>query len=215
MSRPVAHRLLVFARAPRPGRVKTRLAPAVGASAAVDIYRWLLEKTLAEAARVPEVSAELWYDGCDGDPGECGLLASRFGMALRRQQGPDLGSRMHHALGAALRAARDAVLVGSDCPDMDREYLSQAFTALEDHDAVLGPATDGGYVLIGLRDPQARVFQDIPWSTGQVLELTRSRMAEIGWRWSELPTLRDLDRPSDLAQFPQLAAWSRDQHRNR
>lgn len=206
MTPPDTRRLLVFARAPRPGKVKTRLAAVVGAEAAAAIYRQLLAGTLEAAARVPHVRAEMW---CDASDGGCELLASRFGMTLHRQQGQDLGSRMQHALGTALKKARRAVLVGSDCPDMTARYIGMAFAALEDHDAVLGPAADGGYVLIGLRDARHLMFQDIPWSTDRVLGLTRSRMAALHWRWAELPTLRDLDRPSDLAQFPQFSGWSR------
>ena len=141
-------------------------------------------------------------------------MASRFGMALRKQQGTGLGARMHHALGEALETASHAVLIGTDCPELDADYLADAITALTEHDAVLGPVADGGYVLIGLKRADHRLFYDIPWSTDRVLDLTRSRLTELDWRWAELPTLRDLDRPSDLAYFPQLAARIRHQTRN-
>lgn len=196
-------RVLVFARPPRPGRVKTRLIPALGAAGAANLYRQLLQNTLAEAVKLPEVPAELWCAADDGDPaGECEELAARYGMRLRRQHGPDLGARMQHALADALGTARRSVLIGSDCPEIGSDYLARAFAALERHEAVLGPAVDGGYVLIGLRQVDPRLFSGIPWGTERVLDLTRSRLRELDWRWAELPTLRDLDRPRDLRDCP-------------
>jgi rSAM/selenodomain-associated transferase 1 len=209
-------RLLVFARAPRPGRVKTRLIPALGDGGAARLYRHLLLNTLAEAMKVPETLVELWCHADDGDPaGECAELAARFGMTAQRQRGADLGGRMHHALAGALKTARRAVLIGSDCPEINSRYLACAFAALEGHEAVLGPAADGGYVLIGLRKVHPRIFVDMPWGTDRVLDLTRARLGRLDWRWSELPTLRDLDRAGDLDQFPQLGALAAPRNLNR
>lgn len=206
--------LMVFARVPRPGAVKTRLIPALGADGAARVYRLLLRRTLIAAARVPEVERELW---CTADPdvAPCATLARRLGMRFRRQGEGDLGARMAAAFDRALgpEGAGPAVLIGSDCPGYEPGYLAQALALLGDRnrrlDAVIGPALDGGYVLIGLRRPAASLFESIPWGTGEVLGRTREALAAAGLRWAELPTLADIDRPEDLAGHPDLVAAAR------
>jgi len=194
--------LMVFAREPIPGRVKTRLISALGAEGAASLYRDLLKLALAAAAALPDVRRELWCDGAPPRGGVCARLALEFGMALRHQGDGDLGARMSLAMTEALQRTHGAVLIGSDCPGYHVEYLSAALAALQDHDAVLGPAADGGYVLIGLRRPAPSLFTGIPWGTDAVLEQTRAALRHLGWTWAELPTLSDLDRPEDLAQLP-------------
>lgn len=194
--------LMVFAREPIPGRVKTRLIPALGAEGAASLYRDLLKLALSAAAAVPDVRRELWCDGAPPRGGVCAGLALEAGMVLRRQGDGDLGARMSLALTEALKRTHGAVLIGSDCPGYHADYLSAALAALTDHDAVLGPAADGGYVLIGLRRPAPSLFTGIPWGTDAVLEQTRAALTCLGWTWAELPTLSDLDRPEDLAQLP-------------
>ena len=196
-------RLLVFAKAPVPGRVKTRLIPALGSEGAARLHRRLLERTLSEARDLPGVELDLWSP----DPEHPAIieLASSHGIRVQRQQGPDLGGRMQHALETCLNEISRAVLIGSDCPDLQRAILIQAFEALEQGSVVLGPALDGGYVLIGLRDAcPPSLFQDIPWGTASVLEITRARLRACSLSWVELPPLRDLDRPEDLQYFPDL-----------
>jgi rSAM/selenodomain-associated transferase 1 len=182
-------RLLVFAREPQPGRVKTRLIPALGAAGAAALYRRLLAHTLEVAVGMSEIASELWYDGSD-TAAECARLARHYDMPLHAQQGADLGERMRHALADALGRADAAVLIGSDCADFDAAYVRQAFAALEQDDAVFGPAADGGYVLIGVRRVDHSLFMDIPWSTDRVMERTRERLRALGWGWRELATPR-------------------------
>jgi glycosyltransferase A (GT-A) superfamily protein (DUF2064 family) len=98
------------------------------------------------------------------------------------------------------------VLIGTDCPVLSGDYVAAALEALTKHDAVLGPAEDGGYVLLGLKRVGATLFSDIPWSTAQVASLTRTRMSALGWHWRELPTLWDLDRPRDLQRYRRLVS---------
>lgn len=198
-------RLLVFARDPVPGRVKTRLIPALGRAAATALYREMLRTTLDTAMRVGATQTQLWLDRTPADPTLL-QLARDYRLAWRIQQGPDLGTRMAHALTAATDTGGTAILIGSDCPDIDVGYLETAFAALSTHDVVIGPATDGGYVLIGLHTPRPALFRDIAWGTGQVLETTRRRLRDLGLRWHELPPRRDLDEPHDLVHFPRLAA---------
>ena len=197
--------LLVFARLPRPGRVKTRLIPALGTRGATRLYSHLLERTLSTAARLQDTALQFWCDPAGEAPGACGEFARRFGMTCHLQAGEDLGSRMLHALETALEGSDAAVLIGSDCPGLESDYLARAFASLADHDVVIGPADDGGYMLIGMKRAQPRLFDHLPWGTPDVLDQTRRRLTETGCRWAELPTLRDIDQPEDLAHFPELA----------
>ena len=197
---PPRKALLVFARDPVPGQVKTRLIPALGAEGAAALYRDLLQHALAAATAVPGVSRTLWVDRPDPGPW-IRALADAHAMALAIQCRGDLGRRMHRALEVALAGADRAVLIGSDCPGYGRAYLEQAFRALDDHDAVLGPAADGGYVLIGLRRPTPALFEAVEWGSGRVLEQTRMHLRGLGLRWKELPALHDLDPADDLCRL--------------
>lgn len=197
--------LLVFARNPVVGQVKTRLIPGLGAQAAALVYERMLRDTLACALLACAHRRHLWVDRAPVCS-DLVQLAADAGMPVRIQQGADLGERMHNALSRSLADADLAVLIGSDCPEFDPAYLDSAFAALSRHDVVLGPANDGGYVLIGLRHTERTLFDGIPWGTGQVLEATRVRLRRLGWRWHELPPRQDVDTVADLARFPRLAA---------
>ncbi len=198
--------LIVFAREPLAGLVKTRLIPVLGAEGAARLYRALLELALEAAAAVPGVRRELWCAGAPPTGGVCADLALSLGMGFHHQPTGDLGARMAAALTQALTGGGRAVLIGSDCPEYHGDYLGAALEALRDHEAVLGPAADGGYVLIGLRRYAPELFKDIPWGTNAVLADTRAVLTRLGWTWAELPTLTDLDGPEDLVQTPALTA---------
>ena len=195
--------LLVFARVPIPGGVKTRMIPTLGEAGATRLYRRLLRETLETCARVPAVKRELWLDRATPDP-ELNGMAERLGLSRHLQSGSDLGSRMHRAFIDVFDRARKAVLIGSDCPEYDRDYIETDFRGLRHHDAVLGPAADGGYVLIGLKRTDASLFSDIPWGTADVLEATRNRLRRLQWTWLELDIKQDVDEPQDLLLFPYL-----------
>lgn len=190
-------RLLQFAREPRPGTVKTRMLPALTAAQACALHVALLEHTAHRLALVKRCARELWVEGDPGHP-LFRRLCVRGAPALHRQRGADLGERMHHALEEALRRGRCAVLVGSDCPALDARYVEAAFTALAGADVVLGPALDGGYVLVGLRRPAPFLFEDVPWGTDAVLATTLRRAASRGCEPVLLPALQDIDGPEDL-----------------
>jgi uncharacterized protein len=193
--------LIVFAREPVPGQVKTRLIPALGAQGAARLYRHLLGIALRAGAATPCARRQLWCTGMPAAGGECAWLAATHGFTWHPQPAGDLGARMATALAEALAATDRAVLIGSDCPDYGPDYLNAAFAALDDHDAVLGPAADGGYVLIGLRRPAPEIFAGIHWSSPSVLEATRTALQRTGLTWAELPTRCDLDWPEDLAEL--------------
>jgi len=192
--------LLIFAKAPQPGRVKTRLASHLGAQRAAQIHRQLVQHSLATLGDGPWTT-QLW---CAPGCGHPFFLHCRqhHRLSLHRQQGADLGQRMHHALAAALRRSAMAILIGSDCPYLTPAYLAEALVALRrGNDGVLVPAPDGGYVLIGLRRPQAMLFKDVPWGGAGVLAKTRERFRQAGLRWQELPPLEDIDEAQDLERL--------------
>lgn len=200
MTQSTPARILIFAKAPVPGQVKTRLIPSLGPAGAAALAERLLCATVARIATAGLAPVELW---CAPDPGHpvFTALAARYDLTLHRQQGADLGQRLLAATAAALTRAEAAVLIGTDCPRLDAPYLGQVLAALAGQDAVLGPATDGGYVALALRQAAPALFSAMPWGSAEVAALTRARMAGLGWSWRELPALRDLDRAADLAWF--------------
>lgn len=190
--------LLIFARAPEPGKTKTRLIPALGPERAAELHRSLIIYTLEQATRTAFSAIRLYCfpDTAHNFFQECEL---RFNVGLYPQQGRDLGERMLLAFQETLANHTHAVLVGSDCPDISSGILDRAGQALvAGNDAVIGPSKDGGYYLIGLQQMNASLFKEMPWSTEQVADITRQRLRELGWSWTELPVLRDLDIISDL-----------------
>ncbi len=186
-----------------PGAVKTRLIPALGAEGAASLHATLVGHALDVATAGALCLVELWCQPDCEHPFFAGC-AGRWPVSLHRQQGGDLGARMRDALAAALTRARRAVLIGSDCPALTPALLAQALDALDDAgtDAVLTPALDGGYVLIGLRRIDDRLFEAMPWGTNRVMEETRARLRQIGWRWTETAALRDIDDADDLDELP-------------
>lgn len=198
-------RVLVFAKAPVPGRAKTRLIPALGAEQAAALSARLLESTVDRLSAAAIAPIECWCTPTTTHP-LFQRLAARWGVGLALQRGADLGERMSTAVADTLGQARAVVLVGGDCPVLEPEHLVQTLAWLEQGwDAVLGPAEDGGYVLLGLGRPAPALFHAIPWGEERVAALTRDRLAGLGWRWRELPPLWDLDRPEDLDRFRALA----------
>ena len=195
--------LIIFARDPVPGRVKTRLIPALGDEGACALHLKLLQRTIDVALRCPDIRVELWIDAETPAAALRGMIIGHS-LHLRRQQGTGLGQRMHHAIGDALGRGSSALLIGSDCPDWRVEDLVGAFDQLEGNDVVLAPALDGGYVLIGCRRLAAELFSDIPWGSDQVLATTRNRLRSLGWRWHELPAHPDIDCEPDLKLVPEL-----------
>lgn len=191
-----------MAKAPLPGACKTRLIPVLGPDGAASIAETLLCDTLERISDQGLAPVELW---CAPDISHPAFqkLAERFELQLETQRGADLGERMHSAIAAALVHAEMAVLIGTDCPDLDAEYLRHAFAALIERPAALGPADDGGYVLLGLRREAVpalpALFAPMAWGTDQVAAVTRARMHATGMQWAELPSLADIDRPEDLA----------------
>jgi len=190
--------LAILAKAPIPGRAKTRLVPALGPAGAARLHERLLRHTLATAlAATPGHRITLWTALDHAHPLFL-ELAKRHDVALRPQPEGDLGKRMNHAL---VQADGPALVIGSDCPMLSPALLGTCAEALEDHDAVCLPAEDGGYALIGVRYPDPRLFDAIPWGSERVMAETRERIAALGWRLACPATVWDVDRPEDLARL--------------
>ncbi|MDZ7772486.1 MAG: TIGR04282 family arsenosugar biosynthesis glycosyltransferase [Balneolaceae bacterium] len=181
--------LMVFAKRPEAGRVKTRLAEEVGEKKAVEIYRRLLARTREVCLEVP-VRRQAWFDGDLGEESPWGPPH----FECRVQPEGDLGARMSHAFRMAEEEGpRQALLIGSDCADLRADHLRRAFEALERHDLVLGPASDGGYWLVGARAWHPELFRGIPWSTSDVLARTLQKAESLGLRTRRLEELGDVD----------------------
>lgn len=178
----------IFAKQPRPGQVKTRLCPPLSHLEAAELYRVSLEETVQRLAAGP-FTPVLFYAG------ELDYFRTTFpGLLLCPQGEGDLGQRMERALLTLLQAGcRSALLVGSDSPDLPLALLESAFTALETVAAVVSPAADGGYVLIGESRHHPELFREIPWSSDLVLGLTRQRAAAAGIPLRELAGWEDVD----------------------
>lgn len=192
----------IMAKAPVAGLAKTRLIPLLGAVGAARAQRGFALKTLATARAASLGNVALWC-APDATHRFFRALESRHGVQTRPQPTGDLGQRMAAAMAHHFaRAAHTPLLiVGTDCPVLTPEHLQQAADALQDHDVVLIPAEDGGYVLIGLRRPLPEVFTGVAWSTPQVLAQTRERLQSAGPRWRELPALWDVDEPEDWLRW--------------
>lgn len=196
--------IAILAKAPVPGLAKTRLIPLLGAAGAARAQRRFTLDTLATACHAALGPVTLW---CAPDARHRFFRAASraFDVALRPQPEGDLGRRMRHAFDVHFAAMpqRPLVLVGTDCPALTAAHLRQAAQALQSRDAVLVPAQDGGYVLIGLRRPLPGLFEGIAWSTPQVLAQTRAALAAGGHGWAELPALWDIDEPADWLRLQQ------------
>lgn len=194
--------IAILAKAPIPGLAKTRLIPLLGRDGAAVLQRWLLQRAVATAVIADAGSVSLW---CAPDVGHPDFLHCRaFGqICLRTQPEGDLGSRMRAAV-AEFGGGAGTLVIGTDCPALTPGLIRHGAAALREHEAVVIPAEDGGYALIGLRRPEPRLFEDIDWSTERVMDQTRVRLRETGLRWHEMAPLWDVDRAED---FERLVAW--------
>ena len=188
---------LVFAKAPAPGKAKTRLIPALGAEGAARLAKQMLADTWREAAAVDRADAELCVDPEPSHEEWQGLLPD--GAPATWQGEGDLGERLARAAERVIQAGRSVIFIGTDCPALDRHRLKEACEHLESHDAVIHPALDGGYALLGLRRFDASIFSGIQWSTETVASDTIARIEALGWTLYVGETLRDIDEPADLA----------------
>lgn len=199
---PEPRRLMVFGKAPEPGRAKTRLAPTLGEERAAELYRAFLDDAVAVARRV-EAEHELWIPSSP----LAGEVEGRYpDVRVRRQPEGDLGGKLAHAFDTAFaEGVVRAVVTGSDHPTLPASFLDEAFDGLGAHDMVLGPSRDGGYYAVGFRAgawPRGRaLFDGVPWSTPRVLDLTRRRAERLELTRRELPEWYDVDEPEELERL--------------
>jgi len=185
--------LMVFIKNPVRGQVKTRLAKGLGEEFALQIYRNLLNLTLKVTSTL-EVDRQVWYSKFipDQDPW------ATAGFVPKIQQGDDLGERMYTAFQKNLnKSYSNIIIIGSDSPEITTSYIEKAFELLENCDAVIGPANDGGYFLLGLKQLDKRIFSNKKWSTSSVFSDTIKDFENLGWQWERPPQLMDLDTIKD------------------
>ncbi len=195
--------LVIFAKAPIPGQVKTRLSPPLTPDEAATLHGSFVLDTLERTkAAVTKLKLPIdRYLACAPSATHVffKILEERQGVKLLDQVGADLGARMNHAFHTLFaQGYRQVVLIGTDVPTLPIDHVKQAIASLESHDLVLGPALDGGYYLIGLKRMAPGLFTDMPWSTDQVLRLTQEKAATIGLKASLIQPWRDVDTLADL-----------------
>lgn len=197
--------VILFAKAPVPGRVKTRLAARYGNHGAAVRYRGLARQTVDHVRMAWSGPMQLW---CAPDRRHPWFrqLARRAGMTLCVQHPGDLGRRMGRAMAESLNHHPWALIIGADCAGVEPVLLRQAIAALQEGtELVIGPAPDGGYVFIGMNRLQPELFRAMPWGTADVMQETRARWRHRGRSVLELPGGRDVDTPTDFSRLRQRA----------
>ena len=187
--------ILIFLKAPRPGQVKTRLAKSVGVHDARRIYKTLVDRQLG---RLPNnCPVTVVFTPADAEAEMRAWLGGDYGFFP--QPDGDLGRRLRLSIARAFDAGASPVIaIGGDCPGLGAGHIKRAGQLLETgEDVVLGPTEDGGYYLIGLRQPRPGLFADIPWSTGETCAATREKAASMGLRLAQLDALYDVDTEAD------------------
>ena len=197
-------RLMVFCKAPEPGKVKTRLSKPFdergidGKKIAANVHEYLAMHTLRNITEINVAPVQLWCSPDKSHPffQQC---KKKFNVELKNQGQGDLGERMSRAFEDVLLKNDSAVVIGTDCPMLNSSIIERAFIGLhEGNCSVIGPAEDGGYVLLGLSANQPGIFQEITWGSSHVLNETLNKMSG---RVSELPEMWDVDRPEDLQRL--------------
>jgi rSAM/selenodomain-associated transferase 1 len=191
-------RLLIFLKAPLRGQVKTRLCQQIGEQAGLDAYNTILRRLFGNLSPLDDV--EVWFSPPDSLSAIQPLLPEAW--EKRPQQGRTLGERLEFAFASAFsRGATNVAVIGSDCPYVQPRHISQTCELLHSNDLVLGPALDGGYWLLGLNKPCPKLFQEIPWSSPNVLAMTLERAKANGLKAALLDTLEDIDTADAWDRF--------------
>lgn len=195
--------VLVFAKAPVIGEVNTRLIPDIGVNAATQLQAELIHSRLENFNKNNLCKVELW---CSPDSNHDFFQAcqKQYDVALFDQQGNDLGERMSQSIKESLQRFKRVVLIGTDAPSLALEHIEQAIKQLGDHDVVIGPAEDGGYVLIGMSRHCDEVFQSVEWGSDTVLEDTRENIMNNNLTSFELEPCWDIDRVEDYLRYKKI-----------
>ncbi len=200
-------RIVIFAKAPLPGLAKTRLIPALGEQGAAMLAQKMLRHVVVEALTAQVGAVELCVTPSHEAPQWQPFLERSWCVDWQSQGEGSLGDRLARASQRSIEAGCSILLIGTDCPTLTAVGLREAAQQLQESHAVITPSTDGGYVLLGLQQYHPSIFHDIAWSTETVAFETLRRIDLLGWSVTRLPSLRDIDEPSDLPYLP--AAWLR------
>lgn len=196
--------LIIFSKAPVAGQVKTRLQPDIGPEACAVLQERMIKKTLSTAL-ASSASRVLLYTWPDTHHPLFQGLGKYQKVSLHTQTGVDLGTRMSHAFSQTLKTPASVILIGTDCPELTPSILDQCFQGLEQGtDCILVPALDGGYVLIGMSQHHAEIFERIDWGSKRVLEQSLVRLKSSGMSFHCLPALNDIDTLNDLKACTEL-----------
>ena len=189
--------LIIFAKNPIPGKVKTRLAATMGDEAAFAVYQQLLDHTVAVTKALPVLKTVFYSDFI-----ETSDIWERRIYQKQLQQGSDLGERMSHAFANSFtNGQNETAIIGTDCFELTEAIITAAFVHLKIHDIVIGPARDGGYYLLAMKQYHPELFENINWSTNQVFDQTAGLCKELNLSVFQLPVLGDIDHESDLERF--------------
>jgi len=191
--------LIVFAKEPLKGRVKTRLGEHYTEEECVDLYKSFLHFTIELTHKITCDKKILAYDS-EGEPDFLRQIAA--GFEFYEQKGAKLGEKMYNAIEYAYRSgASNVIIIGSDSPTLPSDFVDKAFAALDLYDVVIGPCRDGGYYLIGMKEPCPGIFEGIKWSTETVLRDTLLNVKRLDKKYMILEEWYDIDKPEDVAFF--------------
>ena len=193
--------LIIFIKNPVKGKVKTRLAATIGDDLALKIYQKLISNTLN---MVKSVAADKFIYFSDSIDETIGYVNSPVHKEV--QSGNDLGEKMNNAFAQLFKSGyKQVVIVGTDCPGINENILEKAFLELDNNDVVIGPATDGGYYLLGIKEIHNHLFEKIAWSTSTVLHSTIEKCKINKWSYTLLTALSDVDEEKDLVHLDSLS----------
>lgn len=194
--------LILFAKFPRPGEVKTRLGEVIGMDAAAEVYRQFAAHTFALAQTLSSAGVEVFVFYAPGATESEMVQWVGYPFRYECQQGKDLGERIHNAFDTVFRhGASQCVLIGTDVPEMDLPTLNASFSSLAAADVVVGPSTDGGYYLLGMHANTKSIFADVPWSTNEVFHRTLDHIITLQLHHCVLPVLNDIDTAADYLAY--------------
>jgi len=196
--------IIVFCKSPIAGQVKTRLMPQLSADQATQVHRELTLRVLSTLSVAKLCPIQLWCSPDTSDPffTEC---AEQYALSLHRQQGNDLGERMHNAISQSLAKSDRVLLIGCDCPSLTIDDFAFSLNQLQnDHDVVFSPAEDGGYVMVGMKKPQDLLFTNMTWGHENVLSTSYERVHKAGLNLIETRRHWDVDTFKDLQRYRQL-----------
>jgi len=196
------HAVIVFAKYPDERKVKTRLAKTTGDKFATEFYKLCAQHTFRELNNLPEETIKIYLFFVEGIDNEKIKSWVDYNFLFRPQSGKNLGEKMYNAFTEIFENGFErVVIIGTDLPDISSGIIMEAFTALENNDAVIGPSTDGGYYLLGIKSPKEELFSKIDWSTESVYQQTLDKLLNANMEVKTLTELVDIDTEEDLIDW--------------